>query len=47
MDGIFKPYFDWLIVYIDDVLIFSENIQEHFKHVNIFKNLQISFKMSS
>jgi len=39
MDGIFKPYFDWLIVYIDDVLIFSKNIQEHFKHVNIFKNL--------
>ena len=39
MDGIFKPYFDWLIVYIDGVLIFSKNIQEHFKHVNIFKNL--------
>ena len=26
----------WL--YIDDVLIFSKNIQEHFKHVNILKN---------
>jgi len=39
MDNIFKPYFDWLIIYIDDVLIFSKNIQEHFKHVNIFKNL--------
>jgi len=39
MDHIFKPYFDWLIVYIDDVLIFSKTIQEHFKHVNILKNL--------
>jgi len=39
MDIIFKPYFYWLVVYIDDVLIFSKNIQEHFKHVNIFKNL--------
>jgi len=39
MDNIFKPYFDWLIVYIDDVLIFSKNIDEQFKHVNIFKNL--------
>ena len=22
MDSIFKPYFDWLMVYIDDILIF-------------------------
>ena len=36
MDDIFKPYFDWLLVYIDDVLIFSKNIYDHFKHVNIF-----------
>lgn len=36
MDDIFKPYFDWLIVYIDDVLIFSKNIDDHFKHVNLF-----------
>lgn len=39
MDNIFKPYFDWLIVYIDDVLIFSKNLQDYFKHVNIFKYL--------
>jgi len=39
MDSIFNPYFHWIIVYIDDVLIFSKNIQENFKHVNVFKNL--------
>ena len=39
MDDIFKPYFDWLLVYIDDVLIFSKNIDDHFKHVNIFMKL--------
>ena len=39
MDLVFIPYFDWLIVYIDDVLIFSKTIHGHFKHVNIFKNL--------
>ena len=22
-DNIFKPYYDWLIVYIDDILVFS------------------------
>eukprot|EP00253_Pinus_taeda_P016901 PITA_16901 len=35
MDDIFKPYFNWLIVYIDDVLIFSKNIDEHFKHISL------------
>ena len=33
MDSIFKPYFDWLMVYIDDILIFSKNIHDHFKRV--------------
>ena len=39
MDDIFKQYFIWLLVYIDDVLIFSRNLDDHFKHVNIFMKL--------
>jgi len=39
MDSIFKPYFDWLLVYIDDILFFSKNIQDHFKHVQTFVQL--------
>jgi len=39
MDSIFKPYFDWLLVYIDDILIFSKNIQDHFQHVQTFVQL--------
>ena len=35
MNKIFSSY-NFIIVYIDDVLIFSENIDQHFKHLNIF-----------
>ena len=39
MNEIFNNYENFIIVYINDVLIFSENIDQHFKHINIFINI--------
>jgi hypothetical protein len=36
MDNTLKQYFDWLTVYIDDILVFSNFIEQHFKHLIIF-----------
>ena len=33
MDSIFKPYFDWFPVYIDDILIFSKNKEDYIKYI--------------
>ena len=38
MNNIFIPYFDFCIVYIDDILVFSNNIDQHLKHLRIFKD---------
>ena len=40
MNKIFSPY-DYIIVYIDDILVFSQNIDQHFKHLNTFINIAI------
>ena len=36
MNDIFTPFTDFSIVYIDDVLIFSKSIVDHWKHLDIF-----------
>ncbi|KAA3485339.1 RNA-directed DNA polymerase-like protein [Gossypium australe] len=35
MDSIFKKYKKFCVVYIDDILIFSETLENHRKHLNI------------
>ena len=39
MDKIFNDYRDFILVYIDDILVFSETAQEHRKHLFIFASL--------
>ena len=39
MNEIFNGYTKFSIVYIDDVLIFSNSIEEHFKHLKIFQKI--------
>ena len=39
MNNIFNAYTRFSIVYIDDVLIFSNSIEEHFQHLRIFQKL--------
>ena len=39
MTDIFNPYTNSSIVHIDDVIIFSNFIKHHFKHLNIFQNI--------
>ena len=33
MNDIFTPYTSFIIVYIDDALVFSKTIDQHFKHL--------------
>ena len=39
MNDIFNNYTIFSIVYIDDVLIFSNSIEEHFQHLSFFQKL--------
>ena len=39
MNDIFTPFTKFSIVYIDDVLIFSKSIDNHWKHLDIFVNV--------
>ncbi|KAK4386014.1 putative enzymatic polyprotein [Sesamum angolense] len=38
MDNLFKDYFEFMFVYIDDILIVSKNMKEHIKHLEIFSD---------
>ena len=38
MNKIFNPFSSHAIVYIDDVLIFSESLTQHSKHLRTFLN---------
>lgn len=39
MNEIFNSYSKFLIVYVDDVLIYSSIIDQHFKHIKTFVNV--------
>ncbi|KAL0440530.1 UNVERIFIED_CONTAM: putative enzymatic polyprotein [Sesamum latifolium] len=38
MDNLFKDYFEFMFVYIDDILIASKNMKDHIKHHEIFSD---------
>ncbi|KAL0295247.1 UNVERIFIED_CONTAM: Enzymatic polyprotein [Sesamum radiatum] len=38
MDNLFKDYFEFMFVYIDDILIASKNMKDHIKHLKIFSD---------
>src|SRR5947207_14343111 len=48
MNMIFKSYKFFICCYIDDIIIFSKTLKNHFKHLNIIFNLfdkmKITFK---
>ncbi|KAL0408161.1 UNVERIFIED_CONTAM: putative enzymatic polyprotein [Sesamum radiatum] len=38
MDNLFKDYFEFMFVHIDDLLIASKNMKDHIRHLEIFSD---------
>ena len=46
MDDIFKPCLDkFLVVFLDDILVFSKSPEEHVRHLREVLNLQRKHKL--
>lgn len=45
MNDILNPYTTFTIVYIDDVVIYSNSLKQHFKHLNIFLKVAKSARL--
>ncbi|CAN4119567.1 unnamed protein product [Withania somnifera] len=41
INDIFNQYMDFIIVYIDDILVYSKTLESHIKHLDIFKKIVI------
>ena len=39
MNDIFNPHFQFIVVYIDDILVFSDSLEKHFVHLKKFFNV--------
>ena len=39
MNDIFNLHFQFIIIYIDDVLVFSDSLEKHFVHLKKFFNV--------